>query len=138
MIGVTMNSIPPAIATDGVFALLNLLADAGAAKRTLSDLVKARDEALAATAAFGDAQARSDALDQREAAVTRSESTLAQSRRDLQEQRDSLFAAQAEHAVELARHQAAVAELDANRVAHEATVRRHHDSVVALRNALGG
>jgi hypothetical protein len=128
--------IAPA-ATDGVFALLTLLADADGTRKKLVELVAARDEAAEAIKSFSDVKAKADELDARAAALTRAETALGESRLDLQGQRDALAAERAEHAADVEHHRGAVEQLAADRAAHETAVRRHREHVAAIRGALG-
>ena len=55
-----------------------MLADPAGSKKALNELIAARDEAVAATKAFGDVKAKADELDQRAATLTGSETSLAE------------------------------------------------------------
>ncbi len=135
---ISMNLLmPPPGATDGVMALLTLLADADRTKKMLSELASARDEAVAAAKNLGDLKQRSDELDSRVAALTKAEANLADARRDLQSQRDELASERADHAADVERHLRAVEQLAADRAVHERAVQQHRASVAALRGALG-
>ena len=55
-----------------------MLADPAGSKKALNELIAARDEAVAATKAFGDVKAKADELDQRAATLTGSETSSAE------------------------------------------------------------
>jgi chromosome segregation ATPase len=143
MMGTAMNSgvaLPPVAtssAVDGVLALLTLLANPEQTRSTLATLTSARDEALTAKVKLDDTiRSKAADLDVREAAIAKSETSLADARRDLQHRRDELAGALADHAENVERHRVAVEQLASDRAAHQASVQRHRDQLDALRRAV--
>jgi hypothetical protein len=128
---VTAPVIAPA-ATDGVFALLSLLADAAGTRKKLAELVAARDEAEAAYAKLADIEAKHAALAKERQDF---EATCTAERGRLQDARDALNSDRAELAADGQEHQRQVDALASDREALAKSQRAHADRLAALEQA---
>jgi hypothetical protein len=127
-----MSPVIAPAATDGVFALLSLLADADGTRKKLGELVAARDEAEAAYAKLADLESKHAALAKErqdfEAAC------IAECGR-LQDTRDSLNSDRAELAANRQEHQRQVDAMASERAELGKSQRAHAERLAALEQA---
>jgi hypothetical protein len=119
-------------ATDGVFALLSLLADADGTRKKLAELVAARDDAETAYGKLADLEPKHAALAKERQYF---ESACTAERGRLQDARDALNADRADLAADREEHQRQVDALASDREALAKSQRAHADRLAALEQA---